>query len=352
MYKILRHHITLLLFSFLLFACNDQHNGQGLATLVSVVKTEPKDIPLNYEYSGYTQGLKNVELRAQVGGTLLECKYRQGKIVKQGDVLFVIDPKPYKAAYGQAKASFIEKEAEWKRVKTLFTEQAISNKEKDQALSAYRQAEAYLELARVNLDHTEVRAPVTGISSNENFTEGNLVHPGTDSAYLTTITQLDPLYIYFYIPEDDILQQRKYHNNGIPDDLKITVENQEHVLKGEVDFIDSIVDTETGTVKARAILSNANNILLPGQFVRLKLEGIVFKNAIVIPDKSIMQGPNGIFVYVVDQDNKASIAPVKLGPLLKEGRVIESGLIKGQQVITDGMIKVVPGKLVKIDIEN
>lgn len=308
-----------------------------------------QDLPLIYEYSGRTSAFLEVEIRPRVNGTLLNCDYKEGQLIKKGEVLCKIDPDLAKTSLKQAQAKFNQSRFNWNRAGELFKNKVISTKAYEEAQSVYEQAKAALETARINLNYTTVTAPFTGIASKQEIDEGSLLT--ANSSLLTRLIQLDPIHINFSYSDTEFLKKQKQLSEGkimLPKDKKILVklifeDGTEYNNAGVVNFTDTIINADTGTINASAIIPNPEAILLPGQFVRIKLEGLIKKDAIIIPDKSIMQGPQGPFVYVVDAENKAAIKSITLGDLYERNRIIETGLKDGDQVITEGMIKIRPG---------
>ena len=319
---------------------------------VTAIKVAAADIPLSFEYSGRATGAREVEIRARVSGILVKRTYVEGQAVKAGAVLFKIDPAPFEASFASSQARSTQAARDWDRAEALYKEKALSAREYDEARAARDQSQAELKTARINLGYTTVTAPISGVTSREGLSEGSLVT--ADTSLLTRLTQLDPIYVYFAAPDTDALLQRRSVAEGkfvLPADGKLTaelhfVDGRVYPRPGTVDFTDSIIDAATGTVRARAVVPNPDNALLPGQFVRLTVKGLTRKNAVAIPDQAVMQGPQGTFVYLVDKDSKATPQPVTLGLLSGRNRIIESGLKDGDEVITEGMIKVKPGNLV------
>ena len=315
---------------------------------VTILGITPADVPLVYEYAGRTSGSREVEIRARVSGILQKRAYTEGQAVSQGDVLFEIDPAPYKAALAQAQARFNQTDKDWKRAQVLLKQKALSAREHDDSQAAYEQSKAALETAQINLGYTTVTAPINGITSKESLSEGSLIV--ADNSLLTRLVQLDPIYIDFAIPDGEALEQRRQIAAGatvIPEDGKLRAEirlgdGSLYPEQGTLNFTDSIIDPQTGSVNSRAVVPNFDSRLIPGQFVRVVVKGMVRKNAIAIPDQAIMQGPKGPFVYTVDDARKAVITPVKLGNLNNKMRLIESGLKEDDRVIVEGMIKVKP----------
>lgn len=324
------------------------------ATSVSVLEIAPRDISITFEYAGRSAGYREIEIRPRVSGILKKRYYVEGQFIKQNALLFEIDPAPFQALVAQAKAVFIQTESNWKRVSELKKVQAVSPLEYETARSAYEQAKAELDTAEINLGYTQVVAPISGVTSKEGLSEGSLV--AADTSILTKISQLDPIYVNFAPPDADILMQRKEITAGkmtLPEDRKLRAEihlNDGTIYshEGLIDFMDSIIDLQTGTVHARAIVNNEDAKILPGQFVRLIVKGFVKKDAIAVPDQAILQGPQGQFVYVVDEENKAQIKPVKAGLLNGTNRLIEEGLSAGDHVVIGGMIKTKPGASVQV----
>ncbi len=337
-----------------LFSGPAQQQGMPPAP-VTVQQITVSDIPLQFEYAGRTAGSREVEIRPRVSGIIQKRAYVEGQRVKQGTVLFKIDPAPFEAAYAQAQARLTQAQSDWARVEKLFAEKAVSPRERDEALAGFQQAQAQAKTAKINLGYTTVEAPITGVTSQEALSEGSVV--SADTTLLTRLTQLDPLYVRFAYPDTDASAQRKMLASGalsLPEGGKLKTEirfsdGTAYEQEGTVDFTDSIVDPQTGTVSSRAVLPNPDGAILPGQFVRVLVKGFVRKNAVAIPDQAIIQSPQGAIVYVVMPDGKAGVAPVTTGALVENNqRIIESGLKEGDKVITEGMIKVHPGAPVNI----
>jgi membrane fusion protein, multidrug efflux system len=329
---------------------------------VGVLAVNAKALPLTFTYAGRVAGFRDVEIRAQVNGTLLKREFSEGARVKQGDVLFRIDPRPYEVALDRAQAQLAQTEAalrqaseNWKRVDELVKRQVSTEKQHDDARAALDQAKASVQLmqaevrnAELNLGHTTIKSPVTGVTRLVSPPEGTLVL--AQQTVLTTITQLDPAYVNFSITDVEYAAARKL-SQELPTPIareSLTVELQHgngapFASKGKIDASASRVDTQTGTIQARAIFANEDGALLPGQFVRIVVKGVTLPNAIVIPTKAVSQGPQGPFVYVVGPGSKAQARPLQLGREVDEGWVVESGVKDGDTVIVDGVMRVRPG---------
>ncbi|HYG87846.1 MAG TPA: efflux RND transporter periplasmic adaptor subunit [Azospirillum sp.] len=339
---------------------------------VSAVTVQPHDVPLSLEYAGRVTGSREVEVRARVSGVLLERTYVEGSRVKQGDVLFRIDPEPYQIKLARAEAQLRQEEARlmqaernWKRIEPLFRSETASGRDRDEALSALdlarasvAVAQAEVKAARIDLNYTQVVAPVSGITARETMSEGSLVGTGSTDGLLTHITQLDPVYVNFAIPDAEATTYRESVEQGaveIPADgkLPVRVRTAAGTLteeSGQLNYTDSTVDPRTGTIQARAVIPNPDGRLLPGQFVRAVVQGMTLKNAVTVPQKAVMQGPQGPFVYVVpgEGETQAQVRPVKLGRAMGNEFVVADGLKGGERVITEGVIKVRPGAPVRV----
>jgi len=322
---------------------------------VTVQTIRTQDIPLTFEYAARLAGSREVEIRARVSGILQKRAYTEGQYVKRGDLLFVIDPEPFKTALAEATATQLQAERDYRRAATLKRQRAISAREFDEAEALYKAAKARVDTAKINLGYTTVRSPISGYTSEENNSEGTLVT--ADTTLLTRVTQLDPIYVEFAYPDSEAMLQRRGVADGtmrLPNDklLRVEIVMSDGTLypdEATIRFTDSIINTETGTVRARAVVKNTAQAIMPGQFVRARVKGLTLVNAIGVPEKAIMQGPMGTFVYTIDAEGKAAITVVQLGILNDGTRVITKGLNDGDRVVTEGMIKVRPGAPVKVD---
>ncbi|MFC7421843.1 efflux RND transporter periplasmic adaptor subunit [Iodobacter arcticus] len=353
----------------LLSACGKQEGPAAPPPApVSFIELKANDVPLSTEMVGETAGYRDVEVRSRVNGILLKRTYVEGAHVATGQVLFEIDPEPYKATLDQAKgqlsleASKLEKaRADRDRIIPLFKENAVSRKDYDDALSAYasalassQTAQASVKQAQLNLGYTKVTAPIAGTTSKLVQSEGSLISATGDSGRLTTISQLDPLYVNFSYSEQDRQELEAATRNG-----QITLNDSKNFVarikladgsvysqSGLINFSDNRVDPKTGTIRARAIFKNPNGDLLPGQFVRVTLELGKHKNAILVPERAVVQSQADHIVMTLGADNKVVPVPVKLGQVVGGKVIIESGLKAGQKVIIDGLMKAKPGAVV------
>lgn len=349
-------------------------NGGMPPALVAVETVKPVTVPVRFEFVGETAGSKEAEVRARVQGILERRTYQEGTPVKQGQLLFRIDPRPYAAQMQAAEADLARAEAQYaqarrhlERVKPLAGSKALSQREYDEAVSAaesgaasVKQAQARVTEARLNLGYTTVNAPVSGLASRALKSEGSLVSPGQDSL-LTTISQLDPLYVNFGVSESEQRAMAKAvagagaigANGKNPRAAAVTLklsDGSEYPVKGRLAFIDPGVNTQTGVFEARAEVPNPDGALRPGQFVRIVVEGTPRPDVIVVPQRAVMDGPQGKFVYVAakSQDGKdvALPRPVIVGDWVEIADqpqwIVEKGLASGDTVIVDGTAKIFP----------
>lgn len=354
--------LPLLLSTALLAACGPSAPPQREMPPARVVVDEVavRDLPLTYEYPARVAGSRVVEVRARVNGVITERAYREGQPVKQGDLLFRIEPDNYKAVYDQAaaqvaiqQAAIQQAQANYNRIKTLVDEGAVSRREFDQAEATLAQARAGLAAAQanrtaagLNLEYTEVRAPVDGIASKEAVTAGNLVSgaAGAGGDLLTTIVQADPAYVEFSMTEPELLRMRALTRQDGGAELKVRVRSGSSCAGlGRVDFTDSVVNPATGTARARAVFANADGCLVSGQFLAIEVTGLTLPQVIAIPKKGVQFGQAGAMVWVVDGKNVAQPRPVTIQESWNEEWILSGGLEAGERIVVDGIMKVRPG---------
>ncbi|MEO8503836.1 MAG: efflux RND transporter periplasmic adaptor subunit [Acidobacteriota bacterium] len=340
------------------------------APQVTVATVAPRTVAVPYEFTGRIEGSREVEVRARVAGILLRRTYDEGRPVTKGQSLFQIDPANYRAelqaaeaALAQAKAAEGRSARDVSRLEPLLAAHATSKKDYDNAVSDLEEAkagalsaQARVEQARLDLTYTRVEAPISGLSSRAEHSEGSLVGPSGDAGVLTHISQVRPIWVRFSNSDQGLLTLRK----GIAaktitspgtDALEVELvlpDGSVHPERGKVNFSDSQIDSSTGSVGLRAEVANAAGTLIPGQFVRVRLLGIERPNAILVPQRAVQQGPQGKFVFVVGADNKAEARPVTVGDWQGQDWIVESGLAAGDRVIVDGVVKVQPGAPVVI----
>jgi membrane fusion protein (multidrug efflux system) len=325
-----------------------------------------QSLPVTWEYVGQTAGSREVEVRARVTGILMSRNFKEGERVKKGQSLFTIDPKPFEAALARAVADLAAAEARLEqarrnaaRLKPLYAEKAVSQKEHDDAVSAeaigaadVEAAQARLTEARLNLAYTKVESPLSGITTRALPSEGTLV--SGPNVLLTSVVQVDPIWVNFGIPDNEQARIQREAQAGtlkLPRNFEVELrlaDGSVYGHKGKLDFADVRVSTATGTREARAELPNPDGYLRPGQFVRVILKGASLPNAVTVPQRSVMDGPQGKFVYIVDEKGTAQARPVEAGPWAGDRWIITSGLQGGERVIVDGVMKIGPGAPVKI----
>jgi membrane fusion protein (multidrug efflux system) len=333
---------------------------------VTVMTVAQEVLPVTWEYVGQTAGSREVEVRARVTGILLSRNFKEGQRVKQGQSLFTIDPKPFEAALARAVADVAAAEARYEqaqrnaaRLKPLYAEKAVSQKENDDAVSAeqigaadVKAAQARLTEARLNLAYTRVESPISGITTRALPSEGTLI--SGPNVLLTSVVQVNPIWVNFGVPDNEQARIQKQAQDGslkLPASFEIELrlaDGSTYPHKGKLDFADVRVSLQTGTREARAELPNPDGALNPGQFVRVVVKGASIPNAVTVPQRSVLEGPQGKFVYVVDEKSTAQARPVEAGQWAGDRWVITSGLKGGERVIVDGVMKIGPGAPVKV----
>jgi membrane fusion protein (multidrug efflux system) len=335
---------------------------------VSVVTVAPSTIPLRLEYVGQTEGVREVEVRPRVTGILLRWNFTEGASVKAGQSLFTIDPAPFRAAVARADAelaSALARHAQTvrdiDRLRPLQEQGMVSKKAFDDAIAAeqvaaaaIKGARAVLTEAKLNLEYTRVEAPISGVTSRALKSEGSLVE--AQQTLLTTISQIDPVRVIFGVPESEHLKLNREAAAGrlrLPADGRYDVsvrlsDGTVYARSGKVDFTDVRVNPSTGSTEVRAVLPNPDQGLRPGQFVRVTLKGAEYPDAIAVPQRAVLEGPQGKMVFVVDDKSTAQARPVQVGDWAGDDWVVESGLEPGEQIVVDGVMKIRPGAPVKI----
>ncbi|HMN46080.1 MAG TPA: efflux RND transporter periplasmic adaptor subunit [Povalibacter sp.] len=345
-----------------LSACgNKQEHMQMPPPEVAVQTVDSAAVPLDLTYTARTVGSREVEVRARVGGILLKRRYEEGSRVREGQTLFQIDPEPIRARVASAraevsvaKARLDEAHRQRDRVLPLFEKNAVSQSRRDEAVSAFEvaqanltAAEASLKTAELDLEYSDVRAPISGLTSREVLSEGSLVSTDQNSSLLTRIVQIDPLYVEFSVPEAEAVLLRNSlapaNKQPAPVVKLLLDDGSEYPDAAKLTFVDNAVDVQTGTVRVRAVLGNKSAQLIPGQFVRARVEGVTLANVVSIPRKAVMSSAQGSFVWIVGADDKVEMRPVQVGRGMRNDVVITSGLAAGDRYVVDGVLKVQPG---------
>jgi len=346
------------------------HGGPGGGmppSEVNVVRLAPRSLPVELEYVGQTAGSREVEVRARVTGILISRNFEEGARVKQGQSLYSVDPAPYRAAAARAEADLAAAQARLDqarrnaaRFKPLYAEKAVSQKDFDDAVSAeaigaadVKAARARLDEANLSLEYTKVISPLSGIAGRSLRSEGSLV--SGPEVLLTTVTRVDPMWINFGIPDNEQLRLQREMKEGriaAPKGGRFEVElrladGSAYPHAGRVDFTAVSISPGTGTREARAEVPNPDGGLRPGQFVRVLLRGATRPGALTVPQRAVLEGPQGKFVYVANDKSQAEPRPIQVGEWAGEDWIVTAGLEAGERVIVDGLLKLGPGAPVK-----
>jgi RND family efflux transporter MFP subunit len=351
--------------------------GNPPAVEVEVVQVEQKDVPIYGEWIGTLDGLVNADVRAQVTGYLLKQGYMEGSLVKKGQLLFEIDPRPFQAALDQAKAQLIQAQAQLANAEAtqlqaqlnvnkytpLALEQAASQQDLDNAVqtnvaskatvlnskAAIQAAEAAVKTAQINLDFTRLIAPIDGIAGQAQLQVGALVN--TSGSTITTVSTVDPIKVFFTVSEQEYLAfnrlypteaTREAEEKRLPLEL-ILADGTTYAKKGKFHFADRAVNQNTGAIRIAGLFDNPGNILRPGQYARIRAATSIRQGALLIPQRAVSDLQGTYQVAVVDHENKVSIVPVKVGAQIGSMWVVEDGLKPGNRVVVEGVQKVRPG---------
>jgi len=338
---------------------------------VNVVTVIEKEVNEWDEFTGRLEAVESVEIRPRVSGYITEVHIEAGAIIKKGDLLYVIDPRPYQADFDRAAAEFERMQAQLKlaqieldRAKELRTKNTISASEFDQKAATYQgasaaaaSAEAAKNSAALNLEFTQIKSPIDGRVSDARITLGNLVQPGPGAeSVLTTVVSVDPIYAKVDADENAILKYVKLSEEGkrvsartakIPAFVELGNET-DFPHEGYIDFVDNRLDPGTGTVRARAVLKNWNpNLITPGFFVRVRVAGASSYRAALIPDKVISSQQGVKYVFVVKPDNTLERRTIETGTIFEGKRIVKNGLKDGEKVVSTRLQLIQPGMPVK-----
>ena len=351
-----------------LSACDQQEPAGPMfpAMPVSVAQPVHKDVVEWDEYTGRFAAIESVEVRARVSGYLESIHFTEGEIVEVGDLLFVIDPRPFEAAVDRAKADLDTAESrlelarkEVERAADLVRRQNVSQQAYDERLQEQQAAaasidgaKAALRAAGLDLEFTRITAPVTGRVSRFNVTVGNLISGGAaNSTLLTTLVSLDPIHFYFDADEQAHLRYLRAAQAGTRPSsreaanpvLLSLADETDFIHQGHMDFLDNQIDNLTGTIRGRALFDNGDGLFVPGMFARIRLLGSGRYKAILVPDEAIGTDQNQRLVYVIDAEDTVSVRYVELGPMIDGLRVIRAGVAPDDWVIVRGLQRARPG---------
>lgn len=310
---------------------------------VTVIEMQPQKVPSSIEIMAQTEGARETEVRARVGGILVKRLYQEGDTVKAGQPLFQIDRAPYEIALAEAKARAEQTAREASRLKPLAEAKAIAQRDYDDAVSANAMAQAALRQAELNLSWTTVTAPVAGTTSRAVKSDGNLI--STADSLLTSIYQTNPIWVRFSLGESDLA---KFPGGRMTEkDIKgvelIMANGQTYEKRGKINFLATNIDTTLGTQALRAEFDNAGSQLLPGQFVRVRILTGERDGVFLVPQSAVLQTEQGTLVMTAGPENKVAPRPVKTGEWYGKDWVILGGLNAGDKVIVDNLIKLRPG---------
>jgi membrane fusion protein, multidrug efflux system len=339
--------------------------------VVSVITVTPTPIPYVATFVAQTESSQQVDIVARVSGFLDRIAYQEGELVKEGQLLFQLDPKPFEAQADAAKGEVLAQQARFttadsnlKRIKPLAQQNAMSQADLDKAQGEYDasraavfSAQAKLKQAEINLGYTTIRSPVTGFSGRAQQRQGAYINAVGDSAKLSYVAAVEPMWVNFSMSQNQLAQIRDLVQKGqlVPpknQDYQVELvmsDGKPYPQTGKINFTDPTFSQDTGSFQVRAVLPNPKRDLRPGMFVTANVKGGTRPNAIVVPQLAVQQGAKGHVVYVIKEDGTAELRPVVVGDYSGEkGILIASGLQAGDRVVVDGALKVVPGQPVKI----
>jgi len=309
---------------------------------VTTAKVITQDVPLYLDEIGSTAAYEIVQVQAQVSGQIISREFKDGADVKKGDLLFLIDPKPYEAALASAQADLALNQATFKRQAELKAKNVTASQEWDTAQANQRRSEAAVAAAQVNLDRCYIRSPIDGRAGLRNVDIGNVVGPGGTTPLLT-IMGMDPIYTDFTVAEPDLPLVRRYLSNP---NLKVVTDADDDNVEprdGKLYFIDQAVQPGAGTVKLRGVTPNPDRALWPAQFVKVRLVLDVLKDARLVPSTAVQIGQNGPYVFIVKSDSTLELRQVKPGQPQGDLTVITDGVQAGEMVVTSGQLQLSPG---------
>lgn len=329
---------------------------------VKVAKTISATVPLELKAIGNVEAYATVAIKSRVGGELLKVHFKEGQEVSKGDLLFTIDPKPYEAALAEAKArlakdlALLKKAQEdAKRYESLIQKQVVSQEQYDQvranlaSLEATVKAdEAAVESARLQLSYCYIYSPITGKTGPLLAHAGNLIKASDENKSLVTIKQIQPIYVSFSVPEQYIPEIRRRWAKGRLQVFASIRDGNDARLQGELSFMDNTVDVATGTILLKATFPNTDRLLWPGQFVDVFLRLDEEPHVLLVPQKAVQTGQQGNYVFVLTPDSSVEMRMLKLGRAFEEFFVVREGLNEGEEVVTEGQIRLVPGAKVQV----
>ena len=321
-------------------------SGSGPVPVVAG-RVEQKDVPIYLDGLGTVQAFNTVTVHTRVDGALVQVNFLEGQDVKTGDLLAVVDPKPYQAAFDQAKAQAALDKVTLTRQADLRARNVIAAQDYDTAVANAQKSQAAEEAAQVNLDYCSIKSPIDGRTGVRLVDIGNVVH-AADQNGIVVITQMHPISVVFTLPETNL--QSILNAGGASGGLKVTALDRGNTTtldEGALAVVDNEIDQTTGTVKLKATFPNNDLKLWPGKFVNARLVLTTRKDATVIPSSVVQRGPQGTYAYVIKPDKTAEMRPIKVGQTEDNLTLVENGLTPGEQVVVDGQYKLQPGARVE-----
>jgi membrane fusion protein (multidrug efflux system) len=353
------------LLALFISGCNSSAKAPSAAPAAvpaRVVEVQPRSVPIVVDGVGQVEGSKEVEVRARVAGTLKSTLYKEGDVVKPGTTLFQIDREPFEIALAQARSLLAQETArneqqkrEAGRLKDLVGQRAISQKEFDDATSSAKLSEAALEAARarvreaeLNLSYTTVVAPVGGVTGRAQHSDGSLISTTGPDGLLTTVSQMDPVWVRFSLSESDLakLPGGRLAKDASPEIRLVMPDGSTYPTRGRLNFTASQIDPRLATLQLRAEFPNVDRGLLPGQFVRVQVVAGKRDNIFLVPQVAVTQTETGYLVFVLDAQGKAQLKPIKVGDWVGKDWTVLEGLKAGDKVVVDNLMKLRPGSAV------
>jgi membrane fusion protein, multidrug efflux system len=368
-YTVLSGLFAIVLFSVTGCSKGRQEPPRSQSIEVSMITVTARDVPVSVEYVAQTQSSRQVSIQARVSGFLDKRVYTEGSVVKEGEILFLMDKKPFQAQVDAAAAALARQKAALEtarlnlaRIQPLVAEDALSQKDLDDATGSYEsaaaaveEAKAQLETAQLNLSYCTITSPVTGITSAALQQDGTYLN--MMNSELTTVAVLSPMWVNFSISENEMHSYRNQVAKGLlrrPTDEEYEVEillvdGSVFPFTGKITFASPSYDSKTGTFLIRVSVNNPEGLLRPNQYVRVRLKGAIRPNAILVPQRAVQQDSKGHFVWLVDKDNTVGPRPVEVGDWSGNDWFISEGLNTGERVVVDGVLKLRAGTPVVVN---
>lgn len=358
---------TLLIMGTLFTGCKKENTySPPPPAKVTVNKPIQKNVTNYLEFTGITEAMDSVEIRPRVEGYLEKVMFKPGSFVKKGDLLFVIDQRPYKAKLGEAKAQLaieISKlnaaEATFQRMEMAYKERAVSEvsviqarADVEVAKAAIKSAKAAVQTAELDLSYTTIHTPISGRIDRNLVDAGNLIGSG-ENTLLATIIKDESIYVYFNVNERDIIDSDLLNGETDSSDIYLGLLNKDFSHKGKIDYINNRVNPETGNIQVRGVFENSKNSILPGMFANIKIPEKTVKNALLVPDQIVGRDQQGYYLLAVNSENIVEYRHIEIGDLIDGMRVIKSGIKPNDSIIVKGIQMAYPGREVSpIDEEN